>query len=64
MRRELADLLRRLANRIWTDEHHHSQLTITDEYGICRCRLGIDDHGIDSEFVALPSGWDFRTEDD
>lgn len=63
MRRELAAALRALARRLYRDDHH-STVEITDEYGICRCRLAITTdatHGIDSEFAELPRGWDFHS---
>lgn len=66
MRRELADFLRAVANFIHNDQGHE-QVVITDEHGICRCRLGIkidETHDIDDEQLNLPKGWSITTRRD
>ena len=66
MRHALANSLRRLANWIHNDEHHDT-VTIVDEWGNCRCRLGIaadESHGVDSEYIQLPNGWELRSREE
>jgi len=63
MRHGLANFLHALANRIYSAEHH-DLVEIVDEYENCRCRLGIaadETHGVDSEFVQLPAGWEIHS---
>ena len=66
MRHGLANFLHALANRIYSGEHHDS-VEITDEWGICRCRLGIaadETHGVDSEYTLLPEGWTLQSREE
>lgn len=61
MKAALAQLLRRWASKLHSEQE---EISIFDEYGICRCRLLImvDNavHDIEAKLVRLPDGWRFE----
>lgn len=60
MRRALAALLHRFADRIYNDDFN-IEVEIVDEYGISRCRVDVradDSHGVDGATAQLPVGWE------
>lgn len=59
MRKRLARLLHRLAERI-DHTNHTEKIVVEDDYGICRCVIEIfadDLHGVEKTTEQLPTGW-------
>lgn len=59
MRRAVAHLLQRMATRIYNADHVE-RIEVTDEYGVCRCRvevIGDDFHHMETKLELLPMGW-------
>lgn len=66
MRKAIASVLHRLANRIYNADHQEL-IEVRDEYGICRCRLEVvtDEftHQVEATLVKLPAGWEFEEQE-